>query len=94
MEECYEVIDAIERSDDANLREELGDLLLHVVMHAQMADERGVFAFEEVVAEVCEKMIRRHPHVFGDRLAETSTEVLRQWEEIKRAEKEIGRAHV
>jgi MazG family protein len=90
VEECYEVIDAIERSDDANLREELGDLLLHVVMHAQMADERGVFAFEEVVAEVCEKMIRRHPHVFGDRLAETSTEVLRQWEEIKRAEKGLA----
>lgn len=87
VEECYEVIDAIERSDDGNLREELGDLLLHVVMHAQMAEERGVFALEEVMAEVCEKMIRRHPHVFGDRLAETSTEVLRQWEEIKRAEK-------
>ncbi|MDX2079151.1 MAG: nucleoside triphosphate pyrophosphohydrolase [Terrimicrobiaceae bacterium] len=87
VEECYEVIDAIERSDDANLREELGDLLLHVVMHAQMAGERGAFALEEVAAGVCEKMIRRHPHVFGDRLAENSTEVLRQWEQIKREEK-------
>ncbi len=87
VEECYEVIDAIERSDDANLREELGDLLLHVVMHAQMAEERGAFALGEVAAEVCDKMIRRHPHVFGDRLAGTSTEVLRQWEAIKRSEK-------
>lgn len=87
VEECYEVIDAIERADDANLKEELGDLLLHVVMHAQMADERGVFALEEVAAGVCEKMIRRHPHVFGDSLAQDSTEVLRQWEQIKRIEK-------
>ena len=87
VEECYEVIDAIERSDDANLREELGDLLLHVVMQAQMADERGVFSLEEVVAGICEKMIRRHPHVFGDQLASTSSDVLRQWEQIKREEK-------
>lgn len=87
VEECYEVIDAIERADDANLQEELGDLLLHVVMHAQMAGERGAFALEEVAAGVCDKMIRRHPHVFGDRLAENSAEVLRQWEQIKREEK-------
>ena len=87
VEECYEVIDAIERGDDKNLQEELGDLLLNVVMHAQMADERGAFALEEVAANVCEKMIRRHPHVFGDKLADTSGQVLRQWEQIKRAEK-------
>jgi MazG family protein len=87
IEECYEVIDAIERADDANLREELGDLLLHVVMHAQMAGERSAFTLEEVAAEICEKMIRRHPHVFGDKLAEDSATVLRQWEEIKRTEK-------
>jgi len=87
VEECYEVIDAIERSDDRNLREELGDLLLHVVMQAQMADERGVFTLEEVAAGICEKMIRRHPHVFGGQLAETSSDVLRQWEQIKREEK-------
>lgn len=87
IEECYEVIDAIERGDDANLREELGDLLLHVVMHAQMAGERSAFTLEEVAAEVCEKMIRRHPHVFGDKLASDSTAVLRQWEQIKRTEK-------
>ena len=87
VEECYEVIDAIERSDDVNLREELGDLLLHVVMHAQMGSERGAFSMEEIAATVCEKMIRRHPHVFGDKLAADSEAVLRQWEQIKRAEK-------
>lgn len=87
IEECYEVVEAIESSSDAGLREELGDLLLHVVMHARMAEERGAFTLEEVAAEVCEKMIRRHPHVFGDALAANSTEVLRQWEQIKRAEK-------
>jgi len=87
IEECYEVIDAIERSDDANLKEELGDLLLHVVMHAQMAGERSAFTLEEVAAEICEKMIRRHPHVFGDKLAKDSEAVLRQWDQIKREEK-------
>jgi len=87
IEECYEVIDAIERRDDDNLKEELGDLLLNVVMHAQMAGERGAFVLEEVAAEVCEKMIRRHPHVFGDKLADTSAQVLRQWDQIKQAEK-------
>jgi len=87
IEECYEVIDAIERADDANLKEELGDLLLHVVMHAQMAGERSAFTLEEVAAEICRKMIRRHPHVFGDKLAKDSEAVLRQWDQIKRAEK-------
>jgi len=87
VEECYEVIEAIEKSDDANLREELGDLLLHVVMHAQMAEERGAFVLEDIAAEVCEKMIRRHPHVFGESKAENATEVLRQWEQIKKKEK-------
>ena len=87
VEECYEAIEAIEKSDDANLREELGDLLLHVVMHAHMAGERSVFTFEEVVEGICEKLIRRHPHVFGTGKAEDTTEVLRQWEQIKREEK-------
>jgi len=87
VEECYEVLDAIERSDDANLREELGDVLLHIAMHAQMASERGAFSLEEVAITVCEKMIRRHPHVFGDKLAADSDAVLRQWDQIKRAEK-------
>jgi MazG family protein len=87
VEECHEVIDAIERADDANLREELGDLLLHVVMHAQLADERGAFTLDEIAATICEKMIRRHPHVFGDKLAADSEAVLKQWEQIKREEK-------
>lgn len=87
LEECYEVVDAINRADDANLREELGDLLLLVVMHAQMGAERGAFHFDEIAAAVCEKLIRRHPHVFGEKTAGNSTEVLRQWEQIKRQEK-------
>jgi len=87
LEETYELIDAIDNADDANLREELGDLLLHVVMHAQMAGERGAFEFDAVAAEICEKLIRRHPHVFGEQSAADSGEVLRQWEQIKRAEK-------
>ncbi|MEI6280051.1 MAG: nucleoside triphosphate pyrophosphohydrolase [Verrucomicrobiae bacterium] len=90
IEECYEVIEAINRADDANLKEELGDLLLQVVMHAQMAGERSAFTLEEVAAGICEKMIRRHPHVFGDNLANDSAAVLRQWEEIKREEKTSG----
>lgn len=87
VEECYELIDAIERADDANLREELGDLLLHVVMHARMAEERGVFDLDGVAASICEKMIRRHPHVFGDSKADDVDQVLGQWERIKREEK-------
>lgn len=87
LEETYELVDAIDHADDANLREELGDLLLHIVMHAQMADERGAFSFDEVAAGICEKLVRRHPHVFGGDAAEDSAAVLRQWEQIKRAEK-------
>lgn len=92
LEEAHEVIAAIDARDVANLREELGDLLLHVVFHAQIATERGDFKFDDVAAEACEKMIRRHPHVFGpaeQRLAGTGA-VLTQWEEIKRREKGGG----
>ncbi len=93
IEECYEVIEAIERADDANLKEELGDLLLHVVMHSQMAGERSAFTLEEVAAGICDKMVRRHPHVFGDKLAKDSADVLRHWEQIKKEEKasRVGR---
>ncbi len=87
VEECYEVIDAIERGDDTNLREELGDLLLHVVMHSQMAAERGAFDLGSVILGLSEKLVRRHPHVFGQSEARDSESVLRQWEEIKRREK-------
>lgn len=89
IEECHEVVDAIEKADDANLREELGDLLLQVVMHAQLAGERGAFTLEEIAAGVSEKMIRRHPHVFGDKSAADSEAVLKQWEKIKREEKGV-----
>jgi MazG family protein len=90
VEECYEVVEAIVNADDTNLSEELGDLLLHVVMHAQMAGERGAFGFREVVDGVCEKLVRRHPHVFGSGHAADTGEVLLQWEQIKRAEKGEG----
>ena len=93
LEETYEVLAAIEAKDDPNLREELGDLLLHVVMHSQIASERGAFDFDAVAREIGEKMVRRHPHVFGeDRLADSAA-VLVRWDEIKRREKEkAGRA--
>jgi MazG family protein len=87
LEEACETIDAITRADDANLREELGDLLLQVVFHADLAGERGAFTFEDSVQHVCEKLIRRHPHVFSDAAAADTGAVLRQWEQIKRAEK-------
>ena len=87
LEETYEVLAAIEAGDDSNLREELGDLLLHVVLHSQIASERGAFDFDAVARDIGEKMVRRHPHVFGDdRLADTAA-VLVRWDEIKRREK-------
>ena len=89
VEETYEVLAAIDANDDANLREELGDLLLHVVMHAQMGAERGAFDFDAVAREIGDKMIRRHPHVFGDDrgTGNDSAAILKRWEEIKREEK-------
>ena len=87
LEEACETIDAIDRADDANLREELGDLLLQVVFHTDLASERGAFTFEEAAQHTCEKLIRRHPHVFADGDAADTGTVLRQWEQIKRAEK-------
>ena len=87
VEETYEVLAAIDASDDANLREELGDLLLHVVLHSQIAGERGAFDFDAVADEAARKMIRRHPHVFGEDRAPDSAAVLKRWDEIKREEK-------
>ena len=87
VEEAHEVVEAIDENDDIHLREELGDLLLQVVMHSQMASETNRFTFDEVASVLSEKLIRRHPHVFGDaQLADTHA-VLQRWEEIKRAEK-------
>ncbi len=92
IEEAYEVADAIEREDLVDLRDELGDLLLQVVFHARMAEEQGAFAFADVVEAITTKMIRRHPHVFGnvDRL--TEADVNRLWDVIKAQEKAERRA--
>ena len=87
LEEACETIDAITKADDANLREELGDLLLQVVFHTDLAAERGAFTLEDAAQHTCEKLIRRHPHVFGDVDASDTQAVLRQWEQIKREEK-------
>ncbi|MBB3998651.1 ATP diphosphatase [Aureimonas pseudogalii] len=87
IEETYEVVDAIERRDPEDLREELGDLLLQVVYFAQLAAEEALFDFEDVVETVTRKMIRRHPHVFGDETARTARSAKGQWERIKAEEK-------
>ncbi len=87
IEEAYEVAAAINSGDDENLREELGDLLLQVVFHSQMAGEEGRFTFDDCARAIVEKLVRRHPHVFGSENAADSTAVLARWEEIKRAEK-------
>jgi MazG family protein len=87
IEEAYEVAGAMRANDTANFREELGDLLLLIVMHAQIATESGRFDINGVLQDVTEKLIRRHPHVFGNSDARDSGAVLKQWESIKRAEK-------
>ncbi|MEJ1159397.1 nucleoside triphosphate pyrophosphohydrolase [Prosthecomicrobium sp. N25] len=87
IEEAYEVADAIERDDPVDLCEELGDLLLQVVYHARMAEEAGLFAFGDVVEAITRKMIRRHPHVFGDAEARSARSAKGQWERIKAEEK-------
>ena len=88
IEEAYEVAHAIDEKDDDELRGELGDLLLQVVFHANIAEERGAFRLAQVIERVFEKMVRRHPHVFADDGAATSGEVLRNWEKVKAAERE------
>jgi len=88
IEEVYELIDAIEAGDDHELAEELGDLLLQVVFHCQLARERGVFDFEKVCRVLVDKLIRRHPHVFGATKVKNVDEVWANWEKIKQAEKE------
>ena len=87
-EECEEVVQAIEKKDDENLCEELGDVLLQVLMHSQIAAEEQRFTIEDVVDMLAHKLVRRHPHVFGDRKALTPEEGLASWEEIKKQEKE------
>jgi ATP diphosphatase len=88
IEEAYEVADAIERGDFDDLRDELGDLLLQVVFHAQMAQEQGLFTFDDVAAAINDKMLRRHPHVFGDESVADAEAQSAAWEEHKKRERE------
>lgn len=92
IEEAYEVVEGIDEytrtKDYDNLREELGDVLLQVVMHCSIAKEEGLFTIDDVINEITEKMIRRHPHVFGTVEANTSEDVVKNWEEIKKIEKQ------
>ena len=87
IEEAYEVLEALESGDDAKSAEELGDLLLQVVFHAQIAGEEGRFTISDVIREIHDKMVRRHPHVFGEAHAKNATEVLKNWEQIKAEER-------
>lgn len=87
IEEAYEVVDAIERNDLDDLRSELGDLLLQVVFHSQLADEKGLFNFEQVSASICDKLIRRHPHVFSDTVFASDEERHQAWERAKAEER-------
>ena len=87
IEEVYELVDAIEADDDTEMAEELGDVLLQVVFHAQMAKERGAFDFEQVARGIADKLVRRHPHVFGDVDVKDVDGVWQQWEKIKLTEK-------
>jgi MazG family protein len=90
IEEAYEVADAIERNDLRELKDELGDLLFQVVFHSRLAEESGAFAFEDVARAICDKMLRRHPHVFGDQKIAGSDEQTKRWEEIKREERGVA----
>jgi tetrapyrrole methylase family protein/MazG family protein len=91
LDEAYEFVDAVDENSGPKMREELGDLLLQIGLHAQMASEENAFDIEDVAREINEKLIRRHPHVFGDVAVGSSDEVSRNWEEIKRREK--GKEH-
>ena len=88
-EESEEVVAAIENKDDENLREELGDLLLNIVMQANISEEEGKFTISDVIKEVNDKLIRRHPHVFGDKKANTPEEGLAVWKSVKEQEKKL-----
>ena len=89
IEETYEYLEVVDLDDKARMCEELGDVLLQIVFHARIAEENGDFNIEDVINGVCDKMIHRHPHVFGDVSAETSSQVLKNWEEIKKKEKGV-----
>src|SRR5215510_14786279 len=92
IEEAYEVLEALESGDDAKFAEELGDMLLQVVFHAQIAAEENRFTAADVIREVHQKMVRRHPHVFGERRAKDAAEVLKNWEQLKVEERRAKNA--
>jgi MazG family protein len=87
IEEAYEVLEALEGGDDAKFAEEMGDLLLQIVFHSQIAREEGRFTVADVIREVHDKMVRRHPHVFGEKRAKNAAEVLKNWEQLKKEER-------
>ena len=87
LEECYEVIETIDARDPHHLKEELGDLMLQPVFHAAIAEEAGEFTMDDVLDTVCDKLIRRHPHVFGDQVVKSAEEQVANWERIKQKEK-------
>ncbi|WP_330695241.1 nucleoside triphosphate pyrophosphohydrolase [Anaerotignum sp.] len=89
LEEAYEAVDAIERKDTENLKEELGDVLMQVVFHAEIEEDAGKFTIEDVIEGICKKMVFRHPHVFGEIKVDTADEVLVNWEMLKKEEKQI-----
>jgi len=93
LEEAYEVAHAVRDRDDANLREELGDVLLLVLMHSQIASERSDFAIEQIIEELTAKLIRRHPHVFGKHTADDAGAVVKLWDSVKREEKRDQQRH-
>ncbi len=83
IEETYEVVEAINKADSKSLKEELGDVLLQVAMHSEMESEKGNFDFDDVVNDICKKLVVRHPHVFGDAAAQSSDEALQNWDQVK-----------
>jgi MazG family protein len=93
VEEAYEVLDALESGDDAKFAEEMGDLLLQIVFHSQIASEEARFTIADVIREIHEKMVRRHPHVFGEKQAKDAAEVLKNWESIKSEERREKRTN-
>ena len=90
LQECYEVLEALDKGDENKLYEELGDLLMQVVLHTQIATEAGEFKLEDVVSSICSKLIRRHPHVFGKVKVDNFKEVLHHWEALKKEERGEG----
>lgn len=89
LEEAYEAVDAIEKNDMENLKEELGDVLMQVVFHAAIEEEQGGFTMQDVIQGICEKMVYRHPHVFGELSVDTAEQVLVNWEKLKKKEKHM-----